>query len=32
LENPDVVKFVGYQAKQKTSGVNHSKFGLRYKR
>jgi hypothetical protein len=32
LENPEVVKFVGYQAKQKTSGVNHSKFGLRYKR
>lgn len=31
LEKPEIVKFVGYQSKQKTSRVNHAKFGLRYK-
>lgn len=32
LEDEAVIKFVGYQSKQRASRVNHSKFGLRYRR
>jgi len=31
-EDPEVIKWVGYQAKQKATGMNHARFGLRNKR